>query len=518
MAQESKPTPPMEPDQPEHNPLGPPQPKPPEQSSDSHHGQCQTDEFSMTNGKRTHRHTGYMYSWTYALTFAILAFIGIFTIPLVPFAFAGGWILGHLWWKNFCYFIDEDGIRTERQFFGQHSRRVPFARVEGADIHQPSAIRSMGLAELRIESAGGPDSEIKIAYISLAEAQFLRALVLERSHALRAKTHAPAATDSVRLLSIQSLQENLGELKDLSAPIDNPYDEERVLVGKASNTDIVFGALLSNWTLGGVLFAVGALPIAITLGALGASSQGGISSWLAFSGFLLLFGTLALPFYTVTYWNFELTRGRQGLAITYGLLNRISHTIPLDRIQGVRLTQPLLWRPFGRCKVVLNVAGYESGSEKQDLDIRLWPIGKLDFAYALVNQVLIEPAPEQHVLNATHGSSRGVLFAPIGWRHRWLTRSATTVQSVAGWATKTVQIAGQRKVQSVEVTQGPIQRVFRLASISLHVPDGPVSIQLKNFNAEEAMPLLSAEVRELRAAMESDPSTRDRPQDSGISS
>lgn len=150
-----------------------------------------------------------------------------------------------------------------------------------------------------------------------------------------------------------------------------------------------------------------------------------------------------------------------------------------------------------------------------DLEIRLWPIGKLDFAYALINQVLVEPNPDQHELNATRGSVRGALFAPIAWRFAWLTRSSNTVRSIAGWATQTVQIAGQNKVQSVQVSQGPLQRVLGLASISVHVPDGPISISLNDFNAEEAMPLLLAEVNDIRAASESERTSTNPPSVSG---
>lgn len=507
----------------ESNHVPSPEPSKPERTQSAHaaaplvspHGEIPANESSIAIGKRTHHYTSIMYSWTYAVMFSIIAIVGFITIPLIPFAFAGGWILGHMLWKNFWYFIDETEIRTEHRLFGQRSRRVPFDRVEGADIRQPMSLRRKGLAELRIESAGGPNSGIKIACIPMEEAQYLRALVLERSHALRAKTNVPADSGSEGHVSIQSPLQGLGNVADISAPIENTYDDERELLGKASNTEIVIGNALSNWTLGGFTSVFAALPIAILLGVLGLSNGDGFSSWLTFAGSLLLFGAIVVPLYSINYWNFELTRGKQGLSITYGLFNRVSNTIPLDRIQGVRLSQPLLWRIFGRCKVILDVAGYESGGESEDLEIRLWPIGKLDFAYALINQVLVEPNPDQHELNATRGSVRGALFAPIAWRFAWLTRSSNTVRSIAGWATQTVQIAGQNKVQSVQVSQGPLQRVLGLASISVHVPDGPISISLNNFNAEEAMPLLLAEVNDIRAASESERTSTNPPSVSG---
>ena len=51
-----------------------------------------------------------------------------------------------------------------------------------------------------------------------------------------------------------------------------------------------------------------------------------------------------------------------GLHITRGLIDTRSQTLAEGRIQAVRITRPLLWRPFGWVKVSVNVAGYAPGA------------------------------------------------------------------------------------------------------------------------------------------------------------
>ena len=47
----------------------------------------------------------------------------------------------------------------------------------------------------------------------------------------------------------------------------------------------------------------------------------------------------------------------EGVRIRRGLLQTISETVPYGRIQAVRQVEPFLWRPFGWCRLEVDVAG-----------------------------------------------------------------------------------------------------------------------------------------------------------------
>ena len=57
----------------------------------------------------------------------------------------------------------------------------------------------------------------------------------------------------------------------------------------------------------------------------------------------------------VAMFHFTLAESSRGLRVTRGLTNLSSQSVPVDRIQGVRLCQPVLWRPFGWWRVDVDI-------------------------------------------------------------------------------------------------------------------------------------------------------------------
>ena len=59
-------------------------------------------------------------------------------------------------------------------------------------------------------------------------------------------------------------------------------------------------------------------------------------------------------------WDFTLKVSSESrrLAITAGLLSTRAQTIPIDRIHGFKVVQPLWWRPWRWSRADVSVAGY----------------------------------------------------------------------------------------------------------------------------------------------------------------
>ena len=70
-------------------------------------------------------------------------------------------------------------------------------RLQAVDVVRPLVARALGLAELRLEVAGGSSSEAPLAYLSEAAAQRLRAELLARAAGLHHET--PEAPEVVLL-------------------------------------------------------------------------------------------------------------------------------------------------------------------------------------------------------------------------------------------------------------------------------------------------------------------------------
>ena len=82
-------------------------------------------------------------------------------------AIVGGLVFGlgfgYLTWYFTRYVIDGTELRITSGVLTKSSRRIPYERIQSVDIAEPLVARLFGLAELRIEMAGGSDSRTTLA-------------------------------------------------------------------------------------------------------------------------------------------------------------------------------------------------------------------------------------------------------------------------------------------------------------------------------------------------------------------
>ena len=83
---------------------------------------------------------------------------------------AAGAVLGYASWLRTKYWVEADELRVDTGVVYHQSRRIRIDRLQGIDIVQPFVARIFGLAELKMDVAGG-DREGSLAYLPLAEAQ-----------------------------------------------------------------------------------------------------------------------------------------------------------------------------------------------------------------------------------------------------------------------------------------------------------------------------------------------------------
>ena len=89
-------------------------------------------------------------------------------------------------------------------------------------------------------------------------------------------------------------------------------------------------------------------------------------------------------------WDFTLSRGERGLRIERGLLSRTSQTIPFNRVQGIAIREPFVWRRLGWQRLEVDVAGYASHGDEQGLDSSsiLLPIADRALAAAVIAELI----------------------------------------------------------------------------------------------------------------------------------
>ena len=379
--------------------------------------------------------------------------VALVLVVLVPLAVAFGWLA----WRAMRYRLTDTELQVESGVLTTRSRRVPLARLQSVDVVRPLFARFLGLAELRMEVVGGgAGAEAPLSYLSEDDAEALR----------------------VRLLQLASGRE--------SVEVEPP---QRVLV-------VVPGGPLVWSTLLGAPVQVVAVVLPVL--AVAALVDLSLVPGLAFAAAPLLFGvgSFAVRRVLVEY-GFTVAEAADGLRLQQGLLDTRSSTIPPGRVQTVRVTQPLLWRPFGWVRVEVDVAGYAAGGEQQVTTGALLPVAPRELAERLVARVLGGPLPPADLRPPRSARLR----APASYRRLAIGADDRHLVSTYGIATTTVDVVPLAKVQSLRWTQGPLQR--RLGLSSVHVDTAgrrlPGTVAVHR-GAQEGQALLAELTRAARAA------------------
>lgn len=447
-----------------------------------------SDVTAETVGRRTHPLTALVQG----ALFAAAAFVGLAgtvlsgdswdrVSPVVSLGIAlvGGLLLGmligYVGWRFTRYVIDGAELRINSGVLTKSSRRIPYERIQSVDIAEPLVARVLGLAELRIEMAGGKDSRTSLKFLRLADARDLRRVLLSRAHGGVA----------------EGGDDGNGSGDGQGGRLRHDEDEHRSVITRVPPERVVIGTLLSLDFLFSAVGAIVLLVLAIWFGGL-VVLLGGIiplATWLA----------QIVTRRVLQQWNFTLSRGERGLRIERGLLSRTSQTIPVDRVQGIAVKEPFVWRRLGWQRLEVDVAGYAAQGNEQggDSSSILLPIADRALAAAVIAELM--PAATVDV-DRTAAPRRSWPFAPIGWRFRWVGADAASFVAHEGWIERTTSIVPHQRTQSVELRQGPLQRRRHVATIEVHTPKGPVDADGRHLDEHDARTALFAQLDRARTA------------------
>jgi putative membrane protein len=364
-------------------------------------------------------------------------------------------VLGIIHWLVTRWKIDGDTLRIETGLIRRDSRRLPLARIQAVDIVRPLTARLLGISELRIRLAGSGSTDGRLAYLSEIEAAALRE----------------------RLLS------GYGE-QHAEAPVRPP----EVHMASVETGRLVASVMLSMVSIVLMLAVVTLLVLAAVAPKTAAAAVGVLSVYLfSFAG--VVWRRIVGQF------HFEALDAFDGVHIRRGLFQTISETIPLARIQAVRQVQPLLWRPFGWCRLEVDIAG--AGSRKQRGEgtgvVRkaLLPVGSQHDAWDLVVRLMGGPDPAR-----TPPPRRARYKAPLSYHFLSAGFDDTHAVCVTGRLNRTTAFVPLEKTQSIRRIQGPVQRRFGLATVHVDVAGRRTRAEFRDRTVAEADQLV-AELSEL---------------------
>lgn len=442
---------------------------------------------------------------------------GLAAVAVVGFAYSA------LAWRMTRFAVTDDAVHLNTGILFRQQRQARLDRLQAVDVVQPLLARLVGLAELKLEVAGGSGSGVSLAFLRESDALALRAELLALAAGLQRPGTAPATAlpDPGASGAVDGL---------VGGRVDGPVDGSTVDAADAAVAGVtrpvvafeaapehqVYEVPMSRLVL--ATLRSGA-TVALVLAVVVAVAAGVLSRTFATVFFLLpmFFGLVSYVWSRINQGaSFRAATSPDGIRLRHGLTESRAQTVPPGRVQAIRISQGLWWRRPDWWRVEMNVAGYSPSGEQQR-DTVLHPVATRDevrTALWLVLHDLGVDDPVAVVDAALTGTDESHGFAvaprrarwvdPLGWRRHGVlvTQRALVIRRGRWW--RQVDVVPHERTQSLGLQQGPLQRRLGLASFVVHSTPGPVSPDIAHLDAGVAVALLDEQSQRARTARASE--------------
>ncbi len=398
---------------------------------------------------------------------------------------------GYAWlaWQRAAYRVETDALRLHQGVVFRQERQARLDRLQAVDVVRPLLARFFGLAELRLEVAGGNDSAITLSLLREDDAQRLRNTLLARAAGLTYEGEVAPEAPEHELLVV---------------PVGRTLES----FARSASSVVVLVVLVG-----------GLVTIAFTRQ---------LAVLAAMFPFLLGMGSALWSRFTSAF-GFRVATSPDGIRLHHGLLTTRAQTVPPGRVQAVRMRQPLLWRSRDWWSLEVNIAGYGGGSRggndvggdsarQENLLLTVGSRAEAMLVMRLALPVLDpddESGPTAQALSAgltgTSKQDDGFVVAPrasrwldpVGWRRHGVQVLDEVLLLRRGRLSRELDVVPHARTQSLGVQQGPVQRRFGVATFVVHSTRGPVAPTVAHLPTAVAAQLLddqSARARTARAS------------------
>lgn len=256
-------------------------------------------------------------------------------------------------WLRYTYRLEQGELRIEYGIIVRKKRYIPLERIQSLNISEGVLQRLFGMVKVQIETAGagGEEAEAVLSAISKEEASLIGEYVTssknERNHPAELGQNQQLVYKITRfqLILLSLTSGGAGVVISAVLAFLSQFDEfipyERLF------------RQVETWAVSNIIF----ISVLVLIGLL--------LAWV-----LALLGTM------LKYANFIVMKTQQDLIISQGLLERRQITIPLKRIQAIRINENIIRQILGYGSVIVESAG-GSINNQEGSKVMLLPLVKL---------------------------------------------------------------------------------------------------------------------------------------------
>jgi putative membrane protein len=448
------------------------------------------------------------------LLFSTLRFARGFLIPAVILALTGGGgagdtaqrlalflgipalIFATARYLSFRYRLAGDELVIDSGVLRRNRRVIPLGRVQNIDTRRSALQRLLGVAELRLETASIDDVEASLEVLRLGDAEQLRAELLRRRRGgLPTGVAGDVREDvpeEVRLLARLSP----GDLTLAGATANRAG---LIAVGIAGALQLLGQVPVELWPAVRLDYETLAYRLPVTqlvLALLGLALAVVLIGWL-----------ISITTTVVGYHGFTLERVGQDLRKRFGLLGRREATVPLRRVQAVRVEETLLRRRFGLAALKIETAGNQIGAPQAGGAEAFLPLARQREVPGLVSAVFpeadygalrfrgVHPRARRRafvrysILPLLAGAVLYGFFGPVAlwalaalpltflaahlhYRNLGWARAPGFVATREGFLNRITWVVPEEKIQTLHTHATPFQRRHRLATLVVDTAAG----------------------------------------------
>lgn len=416
-------------------------------------------------------------------------------------------VTGIIKWKRFEYWFEDDELRIEYGLFVKKKRYIPFDRIQSLDYTEGILHRPFKLIKVKVETAGSSSvkkSEAELTAITKDAAERIEMEIARAKNRRKAIPFEEGAVveglhveNEAHVKSIFTLS-----VKDLLLLATTSGGIGVILSGAAIFLSQFSDMIPYQWMYEEVsgFIKYGLVIVVIVV----------------FLGFVAVWGlSVAMTFFQ--YYGFSVALDERDIVITRGLLEKKRMTVPLNRVQSVRIIENPVRQFFGYAAVVIDSAG---GGGAEGAKINLFPLVKK----ATITRSLQEIFPDLVLAEPTHKlptsgkrfyyridfvwmiPAIGALiyfFFPYGllsiliipviilfglWQHRSAAYDITGNQLTMRFRGFSLQTAFlmKKRIQSLEMKQNYFHKRKDVATLAASIKSGMGIFRAQVFHMEES--------------------------------